>query len=159
MAYWHMTNKVARHPEIREGETVLHACYGLSADFVALSNAAAQGTSAVIRDTISPQATAGIWESDFAGKSGLATPITKTGVLALTNQRLLYFEKATVVGNPKKILATWTIDQLSAAIYAEKTLRIRFADGSIGGLHVPGSQKPKRFLECFETVLNESGLA
>ncbi|MEM9018592.1 MAG: hypothetical protein AAGC68_16395 [Verrucomicrobiota bacterium] len=148
-----MTKKVARHPEIDEDETVLHACYGLSADFVALGNAAAAGLSSLHRSTISPTNTPDAWNSDFVGQPGLASALTVTGVLALTNQRLIYFRKAVVVGNPKKILATWPLEQLSGAGYEDKILLLRFSDGSVGGLHVPGSQNPKRFLEAFEEVV------
>ncbi|MEM1441014.1 MAG: PH domain-containing protein [Verrucomicrobiota bacterium] len=153
MAYWHMTKKVAPHPEIAPDEEVLHACYGLSADFVALSNVAASGSSAVIRKRLTTLSEAEIWSSDFAGDSGLASALTKTGVLALTTKRLLYFAKGTVVGKPKKIVATWPLEQLTAATYSDKILRIRFSDGSIGGLHVPGSQHPKKFLAAFEEMV------
>lgn len=152
MAYWHMTKKVARHPDLGEGETVLHACYGLSADFVALSNVAAGGTSIVLRDSSLTSTQGDLWESDFQGKSGLAAPLVYTGVLALTDERLLYFKKGTVVGRPKKIVATWPLEEVAAVGYDDKILRVRFRDGSVGGLHVPSSQHPKRFLEAFETI-------
>ncbi len=156
MAYWHMTPKVARHAEIGDDETVLHACYGLSADFVAFSNIAASGGASVMRNSIENLSPADLWRCDFAGESGHAAPLTKTGVLALTNRRLIYFQKSVVVGRPKKILATWPIEQLSAAVYHDKVLGIRFSDGSIGGLHVPPSQKPGEFLKAFENVIGDS---
>ncbi|MEM7698691.1 MAG: hypothetical protein AAF236_09840 [Verrucomicrobiota bacterium] len=152
MAYWHMTKKVVRHPAIGDDETVLHACYGLSANFVALSNVAALGTAAVSRQSPHAGARSEIWQSDFDGKSGMAEPIQQTGVFALTDQRLIYFKKNIVVGRPKKILATWPLDQISGVGYAEKILLIRFVDGSFGGLHVPGSQHPLKFVEAFDEV-------
>ncbi len=152
MAYWHMTKKVLGHPELGAEENVLHACYGLSANFVSMANVAANSRTIMVGRT-GDVSSLELWTTDFAGEEGLAAPLTKTGVLVLTDQRLLYFEKALAIGKPKKILATWPLRQLTAISYDDKTLRIRFSDGSIGGLHVPKAQQPRKFLDAFAELV------
>lgn len=148
-----MTKKVAKHPEIREGEMVLHACYGLSASFTQLGNTAASGLSAAAKNQPSLGGNkTDLWDADFDGTDGMASPINQTGVMALTDQRLIYFKKLFAIGSPKEILATWPVDQLVGVTYEGNVLRLTFFDGSMGGLHVPAAQKPKRFLEAFEEV-------
>lgn len=110
MAYWHMTGRVTRHPEIRKGERVLHACYGLSASFTRMGNAAASGLSSAAKRHPDVGNKTEFWEADFEGKEGLAAVISRTGVLALTTERLIYFKKTFAIGSPKEILATWPLE-------------------------------------------------
>jgi hypothetical protein len=152
MAYWHMTRKVARHPTIDPDETVLHAAYGLGASFVRFANSSATGLNAVQRGRPSLFQEE-LWSADYDGSEGLAQPLQCNGVVAVTDRRVIFFKKATVVGRPKHIAGVWSHDQVEGAEYdaTDKVLRLRFVDGSSGGLHVPGNQKPQRILDAIDT--------
>lgn len=134
-----MTRRLKDHPELGDNETLLHACYGLGAAIVKLSNRIA-----------SPHLDT--WDTPETSDGGLAAPVTRSGVFALTNQRLLFFAKRFSIGTPKHITAAWPLTQIEAVRFTEDDLMIVFVDGSQASLHVPPMQKPKRFVECFDSI-------
>lgn len=144
MTYWRMTGGVRKHPEIAPDEEVIHASYGLGASFVRRANALAAPSP---RDGVSVDT----WNANMGEAHGLAEPISTTGVLALTSKRLIFFDKRFAIGRPKKILATWPLEQVANITYdgPDKTLMVEFSDGSASGLHVPSSQSPKTMVEAF----------
>jgi hypothetical protein len=84
---------------------------------------------------------------------GFSAEVNGNGVSALTNQRVLFFKKATVVGLPKTITAEIATGELVNAAYDRPMLIVEFADGSVVGLHVPRNQKPDAFVEAVEQVV------
>lgn len=106
MPWWRMTPGVRKHPAIQPDETVIHACYGLGAGFVRGANRATDPTPGS-----GPKAVA--WDDTFMdGVTGLATAIDQTGVLALTDKRVLFFAKRFAIGRPKQIVGEWPLDQV-----------------------------------------------
>ena len=82
MTYWRMTKKVQSHPEIAAGETVVQASYGLSNSVVQFANRV---------DGIRHFK---VWTDEMGEAEGLAEPLKNSGVLALTDRRLLFFPQA-----------------------------------------------------------------
>lgn len=148
MPWWRMTPGVRKHPAIEADETVIHACYGLSAGFVRMANRTADPTPAS-----GPRPAA--WDDDFMnGATGLASVIDQTGVLALTDRRVLFFAKRFAIGRPKNLIGEWPLEQVRNMSYdkSETVLRIEFTDGSHSGLHVPPSQSPAFLVERFSEL-------
>lgn len=82
---------------------------------------------------------------------GLAEPLKQTGVLALTDKRLLVFKKQLAIGSPKDLSAQWPLDQVTSIAYdkAASTLTVHFTDGTGAGLHVPSNQSPDKLAAAF----------
>lgn len=139
MTYWRMTKKVQRHPAIAPGESVIQASYGLSSGFVQFANRV-DGI-----PNFKP------WNEEMGTAEGLADALKHTGVLALTDRRLLFFRKRFAIGRPKALAKEWPLDQVVAIGYddADNTLRVTFLDGSSAGLHSPRNQWPDKLVEGF----------
>lgn len=133
-----MTNKTQKHPAIESDETVIQASYGLSRGIVAFAN---------LVDGIRAKA----WNDEMGKAEGLAGPLKHSGVLALTDRRLLYFKKRFAIGRPKTIVGDWPLEQVAAIAYdgEDNTLTITFSDGSSAGLHSPSNQWPDKLVEGF----------
>lgn len=144
MTYWRMTGGVKKHPIIEPGEVVHHASYGLSAGVVKAANHAVDPTP---ESTPSPM----IWNSEMGEAIGMAAPLGTTGVLALTDRRLLFFKKMFAIGAVKTLAAQWPIKDVTAVQYDKEsnTLTVGFSDGTSAGLHCPKSQHPHKIVEGF----------
>ncbi len=150
MTYWRMTGGARKHPDITADEDVIQASYGLSAGFVRKANRLADPSP---HDGISTD----VWNADMGEAEGLAEPIKTTGVLALTTKRLIFFDKRFAIGRPKKILATWPLEQITGITYSkpDTTLMVEFTDGSASGLHVPSSQSPGKMIDGFAQLTRD----
>ncbi|MEX0666392.1 MAG: hypothetical protein WD598_16685 [Acidimicrobiia bacterium] len=118
--------KIADHDDLEPGEAVIDACYGLGKGVLHLA------------DRIAPtryEATADQATDDPAGSE--AAKIDRTGILGVSDRRVLFFPVKTVLGRPKAVSAAWSFDQVAGAAYEKPMLTVTFADGSTGGLHVP----------------------
>lgn len=144
MTYWRMTKKTQKHPAIAPDETVIQASYGLSKGFVRFANRAADPTPASGPRNVT-------WNDELGTAEGLAAPLKDTGVLALSDRRLLFFKKALAIGRPKTLTAEWPLDQVLAIEYdrQDNRLMVRFADGTGAGLHVPRNQWPDKLVDGF----------
>lgn len=82
---------------------------------------------------------------------GLASPLKHAEVLALTEQRLLFFRKRFAFGRPKTLTREWLLDQVVAIDYdnGDSMLQVTFADRSSAGLHSPSNQWPHKLAEGF----------
>lgn len=129
------------HASLDSGEQVQHACYGLGRQIVALANR-----------SVSPVTKT--WNAPEESATGLAAPIDRSGVVVLTDRRLLFFRKRFSIGTPKHLTHAWSLDQIRRVEFQEENLVIDFADGSQAGLHVPPMQKPKRLVELFVELSN-----
>ena len=77
---------------------------------------------------------------DPSGSQGAL--IDRTGILAFTNQRLLFLPVKTAVMKPKAVAAAWPLDQVTGVTWEKNILAVGFTDGSIGGLHVHAPSTP-----------------
>lgn len=126
------------HRALEPGESVQHACYGLGGQIVAFANRSLSRTSET-------------WDTPESSQHGLAAPIDRSGVVVLTDRRLLFFRKRFSIGTPKNLTHAWPLTQISDVEFIEDNLGIEFADGSKAALHVPPMQKPKRLAELFNS--------
>ena len=134
--------KVRSHGDLASGEAVTDACYGLGKGVLGAADLAkAPGMRHYSMQA--DQATA-----DAAGS--MASAIDRTGILAVTDQRLLFLPVKTAITKPKAVAAAWPLAQVRGAAYDKPMLTFAFADGSIGGLHVPAAEKP----DVFAATLN-----
>jgi hypothetical protein len=131
--------KVRGHRDLEAGETVVDACYGLgkgvlaAADFVSLGGVATQYASDADGRTVDP-----------AGSEG--AKIDRTGILCITDRRLLFLPVKTAITKPRTVAAAWPLSGVAGATFERNILAVEFADGSIGGLHVPGAEHPSDFV-------------
>ncbi len=132
--WWLFTKKVQKHGSIRVGETVYQACYGLGGRIVQVANRAVSPVSETWK----------VPETD----DGLASPINRSGVVALTNQRLLFFAKRFAIGNVKELTAEWPLKLIGNISYDDDTLAIAFVDDSVASLHVPTNQSPNKLVSA-----------
>lgn len=137
-----MTGKVQKHPEIEPGETVIQASYGLSSGVIEVAN------------QVDGMRHVKVWNEEMGNAVGLANPLKHTGVLALTERRLLFFRKRFAIGRPKNLTARWPLEQIVAIDYTkdDNTLQVTFSDGSSAGLHSPPNQWPHRLVEGFSRL-------
>ena len=132
--------KVRGHAGLAPGEMVADACYGLgkgvlgAADLAKLPGMRHYSMQA-------DRATA-----DPAGS--MAAAIDRTGILAVSDQRLLFLPVKTAITKPKAVAATWPLAEVRGAAYDKPMLTVAFADGSIGGLHVPANEQPAAFVDA-----------
>ena len=147
MTWWRMTKGVAKHPTIQPDEEVVHASYGLSSKIVSFANRA-------VRSSPQSGATYETWNADLGATEGLADVFKTSGVLALTNKRLLFFAKRFAIGTVSDLTAQWTFDQVVAIEYdaPESSLTVKFVDQSWAGLHSPGIQRPQRLADGFRSL-------
>lgn len=147
MTYWRMTKKVQAHPAIAADEQVIQASYGLSSKFIQFANRV---------DGIPRYKS---WNDEMGEAKGLAHPLRHSGVLALTDRRLLFFRKRFAIGRPKTISGEWRLDQVEAIDYDEtdNILSVTFTDQSNCGLHSPRNQSPHVLAEGFTRMKAESG--
>lgn len=140
-----MTKKAQRHPAIEPGEIVIQASYGLSSGFVQFANRV-DGI-----PNFKP------WNEEMGTAEGLADALKHTGVLALTDRRLLFFRKRFAIGRPKTLTKAWPLEQVTAIDYDEEdnTLRATFSDGSSAGLHSPRNQWPHKLAEGFAGLTSQ----
>lgn len=134
-----MTGKAQEHPAIEAGETVIQASYGLSRGVVAFAN------------LVDGMPRVKVWNDEMGTAEGLAGPLKHTGVLALTDRRLLFFKKRFAIGRPKTLIGDWPLEQVAAIAYdsEDNTVTVTFADGSSAGLHSPSNQWPDKLVEGF----------
>lgn len=140
--WWLFTKKIENHQDIDHSEKVLHACYGLGGKIVEKAN----------RKISSRTNT---WKQFEAAKEGLAEPLDRSGIIALTDRRLCFFAKRFAIGSPKRMTAHWPLETLRSISYDEDTLGIKFIDESIAGLHVPNSQSPQKLILEFNRLRND----
>lgn len=155
MAYWHMTKKLTGHHALEPGEVVAHAVYGLGKNALAMADSISRSAwpGAGAGPQLHEDITAGYVReveqlTQGADSAGFAAEMRRNGVLAVTDRRLLFFAKSTVVGKPKELTAAIDRGQVVDARYESPVLAVRLADGSVAALHVPRSQSPLRFLEA-----------
>lgn len=137
--------KVRGHGDLVPGEAVADACYGLGKGVLGAADlmkapGMRQYSMQAERATVDP-----------AGS--MAAAIDRTGILAVTDQRLLFLPVKTAVTKPKAVAAAWSLDQVRGAAYDKPMLTVAFADGSIGGLHVPAAEKPNDFVACLNRLV------
>jgi hypothetical protein len=136
------TKRLQNHPALQPGELVRQAGYGLGYGTLALADRAlGRVRQPDERDNGSygaehRAATGGKYTSGFAAK------VSGNGVLAVTNRRLLFFAKTTVIGTPKAITAELPLSGVSGATYDAPMIGVHLADGSSFALHMPRNQKP-----------------
>jgi len=153
VVYWNMTKKLRGHGCLQSGEEPIAAVYGLGEAMLRMADAASSGLMAQASGKSGDFDGPDIYSDEFGeatqGKhtEGHAEAMVGNGVMGLTNQRLLWFKKATVVGKPGEPTATFPLDSVVEAQREGNMIRVEFADGSISGLHVPRSQKPKVFVD------------
>lgn len=153
VVYWNMTKKLRGHSCLHAGEEAVAAVYGLGEAMLKMADGAAQGLTAqasgVSDNFDGPNIYSNEFEAATQGKheEGHAAVMVGNGVMGLTNQRLLWFKKSTVVGKPGEPTSTFPLDSVVGAVREGNMIRIEFVDGSIGGLHVPRSQKPMVFVD------------
>lgn len=132
--------KVRGHAGLMPAETVADACYGLgkgalgAADLVKAPGMRHYSVQAD-RSTADPV-------------GSMAAGIDRTGIVAVTDQRLLFLPVKTAITKPKTVAAAWPLAQVRGAAYDKPMLTIAFADGSVGGLHVPANEQPTGFVEA-----------
>lgn len=141
-----MTKKMAGHAVFGPGEVLVEAVYGLGKAMLRAADGAGK------RRPLGGPGYEREYDGVVDGRDGFgfSAEVKGNGVLALTNRRVLFFKKATVVGVPKTITAELAADELVSAAYDRPMLIVEFADGSVVGLHVPRNQKPKAFVEAVE---------
>jgi hypothetical protein len=131
--------KIQGHADLETGETVVDACYGhgkgvlAAADFVSLGGRARPASSLADTQTDDPAGTEG-------------AKIDRTGILCLTDRRLLFLPVKTPLTKPKAVTAAWPFASVAGATFERSILAIEFTDGSVGGLHVPGAEHPSDFV-------------
>lgn len=131
--------KVRGHAGLTPGETVADACYGLGKGVLGAADLVkAPGMRHYTMQA--EQAT-----TDPAGS--MAAGIDRTGIVAVTDQRLLFLPVKTAITKPKAVAAAWPLAQVRGAAYDKPMLTIAFADGSVGGLHVPTNEQPTGFVD------------
>lgn len=147
MTYWRMTKKVQKHPAIAAGETVIQASYGLSNSVVQFAN------------RVDGVRHFKVWNDEMGEAEGLAEPLKNSGVLALTDRRLLFFRKRFAIGRPKTLAREWPLDQIDAIDYDDddNTLRVTFSDHSSAGLHSPRNQWPEKLVAGFGRLKDGTG--
>lgn len=143
--WWRFTKKIQRHAVIQDGETVYQACYGMGAAIVEMANRAVAQ---------SPTGPGGGWQAEDG--TGLAEPIDRTGVVALTDRRLLFFAKRLAIGTPKTLTAEWSLEQISDLSWSDDTLTLAFVDGSRAQLHVPSNQSPQKLVTAWQQMASET---
>lgn len=139
-----MGNKAAKrvrdHPDLLPGEQVLDACWGAGKGLLRMADIATiGGVPGQIRYADEAKAA-----TDGGGGSEAAR-IDRNGILALTDQRLLFLPVKTAVRKPAAVAAAWPLDQLAGVGFEKPMLVVGFADGSTGGLHVPRAEGPAEF--------------
>ena len=157
MVYWNMLRKLRSHRALEAGEEPVAAVYGLGEAMLRMADSAADGLSG---GSDRPSAFDGpdVYSNEFEAategrhRDGLASLIEGNGVLGLTERRLLWFKKATVVGRPGDPTAVIPIDAIVEAEQRGSMVRIVFADDSVAGLHVPRTQKPATFIEHLNRI-------
>lgn len=136
-----MTKRLSDHPAFEPGEVVRHAVYGLGKGALRLADQMS-GVRAGLGYSDEHQAATGGLDV-----GGFGAMVQGSGVLALTNRRLVFFRKATVIGTPKTITAEIPIEQVVRARHEKPMLTVEFADGSTLGLHVPPNQRPEEIVD------------
>jgi len=136
--YWLFTKKVQRHVTIQADEVVYQACYGLGATVVQVANR----TLSVGRETWS------VPQKD----EGLASSLSRGGVIAISNKRLLFFAKRFAIGKPGKLTADWPLSQLTNISWIDPQLSISFVDHSKASLHVPRNQSPLKLVSAWQAL-------
>ena len=131
--------KVRGHPGLAPGEVVADACYGLGRGALG----AADLVKAPGMRHYSLQA-----DRATSGPTGsMAESLDRTGILAVSDQRLLFLPVKTAITKPKAVAAAWPLSQVSGAAYDKPMLTVAFIDGSVGGLHVPTNEQPTAFVD------------
>jgi hypothetical protein len=115
---------------------VVDACYGLgkgvlaAADFVSLGGAYSDDAHT---RTVDP-----------AGSEG--AKIDRTGILCITDRRVLFLPVKTAIKKPKAVAAAWPLSNVAGVTFEKSILAVEFTDGSVGGLHVPAAEHPSDFV-------------
>lgn len=137
------TKRLQNHPALQPGEMVRHAGYGLGYGTLALADRALGRMTVRQPDERDVGYRAEHQTATGGGhKSGFAARIAGNGVLAVTNKRLLFFHKTTVIGTPKAISAELPLSGVAGATYTAPMLAVHLADGSTFALHMPKNQRP-----------------
>lgn len=81
---------------------------------------------------------------------GMAAAVGKhNGILALTDQRLLWCEVKTALGKPKNIDAAFPPGDVADISWGADTLAVKFRDGSSAGLYCPKGEHPDNLIAWF----------
>jgi hypothetical protein len=120
--------KIQGRPELEPGEEVIDAIYGLGKGLLKLTDLASG-----VGQSRPWSGTADDVTDDPAGSE--AARIDRSGIIALTDRRLLFFPARTAVTKPTALGAAWHLDKVMSAALEKDILVITFADGSVGGLH------------------------
>ena len=130
--------KVRGHADLEPGETVVDACYGLGKGVLSFT------------DRLDPQRAhhysneASAATHDPAGSAAAA--IDRTGIICVTDRRVLFLPVKTAITKPKAVAAAWPLAAVVESGYDSPMLTVTFADGPTGGLHVPRPEKPNDFV-------------
>ena len=142
------TRRLQNHPALQPGEIVRHAGYGLGYGTLALADRAL-GTvrQPDERDWLSR---GGRGAQPAAGtRPALRRPLMAMASRAVTNKRLLFFAKRTVIGTPRAVSAACRCSGVAGATYKAPMLAVHLGDGSTFSLHMPRNQGPDRLRRCW----------
>lgn len=141
-----MTRKLADHRTLEPCESVVEAVWGMGKGFLRAADlSGGRSNTPVGRNSYADE-----YEAVVEGRAehGFGGLVDGDGVLALTNQRLLFYKKATARGTPKAITAAIDAAHISRASYDKPMLTVLFDDGWATGLHVPRNQGPDAFVRA-----------
>jgi len=133
------TKKIEGHGDLAAGEVLIDACYGLGKGFLLMADRAGGPRR---HHAYGDEASAATSEPEGSE----AARLDRNGILALTDQRLIFLPVKTAVRKPKAVAASWDHAEIADVLYDKPMLTVTFGDGSIGGLHVPRNEKPDDFL-------------
>ena len=141
--------KIRGHDDLLPGEEVVDACYGLGKGFLKLTDTVVTGR----MQRYSGDADAATVDPDGSE----AAKIDRTGIVAFTDQRLLFLPVKTAIMKPKAVAAAWPLEQVTGATWEKNILAVGFTDGSIGGLHVPRAEHPTAFVDALNALVDPDG--
>ncbi|MFN8025183.1 MAG: hypothetical protein U0W40_02165 [Acidimicrobiia bacterium] len=142
------SKKIVGHADLEAGETVVDAVYGLGKGVLRMADLAG-GTR-----RFHYQGDAEARTDDPAGSSGAR--IDRAGIIVLTDRRLLFMPVKTAITKPKAVAAAFPLTDVLGASWEKNILAVEFADGSIGGLHVPRNEDPEEFVAAVEAAVSRS---
>jgi hypothetical protein len=147
------SKKLVGHPDLQPGEQLLDACYGLGKGTLRMAD--------LTRGPKAPGAHSYAAQMDGAtggasGAGAAAEAIDRNGILAFTDQRLLFLPVKLAVTKPKAVAAAWRLEDVAATAYERPMLTVTFVDGSVGGIHCPAAEKPKDFVAALDARLRST---
>ena len=132
---------------LQHGEEVIAACplqpvgsFGKSVSMTAVGGIAGVAISSRMGKGDGTSTEAGTLADSFPGGNL---------IIAVTDQRVIAFEQASMSGNPKSIAAEWPRDQVTSMSLEKKKMtflaELKFADGSVANGEIIKGAKPEKF--------------